>query len=97
MHTHPEDSLAAPAPSHRVLYAKGRAPPDYPEDVCHSKGSMYTHANCICLLSNRANSSERGSVLFARSRTNSSVLFARDRVNSSMLFTRDRANSNCLE
>ena len=23
----------------------------HPKDVCHSKGSMYTHANCICLLS----------------------------------------------
>ena len=67
----------------------------HPEDVCHSKGSMCTHMPTASL-SNRANSSERGSVLFGRSRTNSSVLFARDRANSFMLFTRDRANSNCL-
>ena len=45
---------------------------------------LYAHTCKLHLhsLSNRVNSSERDSVLFARSRTNSSVLFVRDRANS---------------
>ena len=66
--------------------------------MCAIVKDLCVHACQLHLssLSNHANSTKRGSVLFAQSRTNSSVLFARDRANSSMLFTRDRANSNCL-
>ena len=58
----------------------------HPEDVHHIVKDLYAHTCKLHLhsLSNRANSSERDSVLFARSRTN-----------SSMLIVRDRANSNC--
>ena len=44
--------------------------------------------------SNRANSSERGSVLLARSPTNSSVIFARDRANSNCLFKKSRCEKS---